>query len=429
MKQIIKLTIAFAMAIAMLSSCSSDELDSALDSTNVDASTNIKNEPGEEFAKILARSLNDKDMHSFILETAFNQFDGDNNFLIIPNLDSKPATKSSNTKLTFREMLSKNSNALTKSSGAINLDELLIKIEKEFPLQQIYVMNEEVWDTTLRSPLVVYLPNDFDEKNTLWVKGYDTKGNVYQLNAQDDFEEEPIIVVSQNERTVSVSKEKVDADGKYKGASPIYQNNNYNYYLLEDIEYPIVSNSIEIPLKDEMEVLLSSKLITKANTQCYRALHTYQKDYINRVRITNKSAWKSIEAALKGDPELYVNIVYGAKSKGNRQITSMYKYVGTGYGRRRKIKWATKDIDIIRWSRNDNGESMKYIWGEKDGRDDNGITVNFTVEFLGYPIVTGGAEIHVWKNDDKAGESIVYYEDGNDTYYNTGIVRYNIQVK
>lgn len=132
MKQIIKLTIAFAMAIAMLSSCSSDELDSALDSTNVDASTNIRNEPGEEFAKILARSLNDKDMHSFILETAFNQFDGDNNFLIIPNLDSKPATKSSNTKLTFREMLSKNSNALTKSSGAINLDELLIKIEKNF---------------------------------------------------------------------------------------------------------------------------------------------------------------------------------------------------------------------------------------------------------------------------------------------------------
>lgn len=378
-------------------------------------------EAGEIFAKNLALSLKDEEMVSFITKTAGEQFDGDNNFLISPNLDREPITKSECNR-TFRELL-KDSQFKTKAAEQIDLDALLKKLEMESPLQQIYVMNEEIWDTTTQLPIVVYLPEDFDEKNTLWVTGYDIHGKAYQLDARGEFENQPIVVVSQNERTVSVSKEKVAADGIYHGAKPIYENSYFYYYLLEDIEYPIQTNYIETPL------MPTSEMPQTRATDCYRASHTAQKDYINRVTITSLSAWRSIEAALKGDPELYVNVVYGEKTNGKRNITSMRKYIGTGYGRRRNIKWATKDIDILRWSRSDNGENMKYMWFEKDGRDDNGITVDFSVEFLGYPTVTGSAEIHVWKNDDNAGESVIYYQDENDTYYNTGIVKYNIQIK
>lgn len=407
------------ISIVSLLSCTQEELNNV----EIIHPKTIENslETGELFAKELATSLNNKELLSFIMNTANEKFDGDNNFLIIPNLDKQPNTKSSTNK-TFRELLKTNKNH-TKSTEYVQIDSLLKQIEIHNPLQQIYVMNEEIWDTTTQKPLVIYLPNNFDEKNTLWVKAYDFDGNSYQVNAQDDFDNQPIIVISQNERTVSVSKEKALDDNTYYGATPIYQNEYYNYYLIEDIEFPIISKSEATPLQ------YSNAIRSTTKSDCYRSTYPNQKDYINRVRITTKNAWKSIEAALKGDPELYVNVVYGAKSKGNRYITSMYKYVGTGYGRRRKIKWATKNIDIIKWSRQDNGESMKYIWYEKDGRDDSGITVNFSIDFLGYPTLTGNAEIHIWRNDDKAGESIIYYTDENNTYYNTGIVHYNIQVK
>ena len=372
-----------------------------------------KVESGEEFAKILATSIKgNNELCSFLKAKAMESFDGDTNFLVIPNIDN-PQTKSG---ITFRSMLSHTS---TKSSGCdVSLDLTIEEIKNKFPLLQVYLMNAEHWNGTDKLT-VAYLPSDYDEQTTFYVPAYNSNGDKLMISPDSDFGVEPMLVVGINERTEAIENSKVNPDGTYKEAKPIFSNDKYSYYMLEDMKFETVISNPEVkgPFVDKIG----------AYANCYRWKHSTYRDFIKRVTITNKDAWTDLEKRLSGDPELYVNIIYGSSILGKAEST--YRFVGKRYNNRNNIKWNEKNIDVMRWDLLENGKYMIYKWGEKDGKVDNGTTLSASIELLGNKIVTSDVTLKIFPNDDPAGDAFVYYDNDNLTIYNTGSVKFEIEIK
>ena len=112
--------------LAVCVSCSKETLNIPDNDTNPVIMNEV--ESGEVFAKILATSLKDNpDLDSFIKTKTMEAFDGDNNFLIIPNIDN-PQTKSG---MTFRSMLSELLIPTKSSNENMPLDSIIEDIKKE----------------------------------------------------------------------------------------------------------------------------------------------------------------------------------------------------------------------------------------------------------------------------------------------------------
>ncbi len=399
--------------LAVCVSCSKETLNIPDNDTNPVIMNEV--ESGEVFAKILATSLKDNpDLDSFIKTKTMEAFDGDNNFLIIPNIDN-PQTKSG---MTFRSMLSELLIPTKSSNENMPLDSIIEDIKNESPLLQVYLMNAENWNGTDQLT-VAYLPSDYDEQSTQYVPAYDSTGEKLLISPDSDFEGEPMLVVSTNERSVAIDNSKTNPDGTYKSAKPIYSNDKYSYYLLEDMVFEPITYNPETkgPIIDGIE----------SYENCYRWNHSTCSDFIRRVTISNKSAWNALEKPLSGDPELYVNIIYGTSALGT--MGSTYRFVGTGYHNRNNIEWSTKNINVMRWDLIKNGKYMIYKWGEKDGKKDNDQTISASIDFLDLGLITANVNINLFKNDDPAGEAFVYYDHDNLTEYNTGSVKFDVEIR
>ena len=62
------------------------------------------------------------------------------------------------------------------------------------------------------------------------------------MSSDGKYENQSIIVVSRNERTVAVSKDVLGDNIEFKGAMPIHVDEKYNYYLKTDIQYTSDTN-------------------------------------------------------------------------------------------------------------------------------------------------------------------------------------------
>lgn len=368
----------------------------------------------EQFSKILAISLkNNAELSSFIIQEANNAFDGDNNILIAPNSDC-PTTKGG---VSFKEVL-KHSYLSTKANEAINIDDLFDIIKSNSPLLQIYVMNPECYETT-KGIKVVYIPEDFDEGITMSVPCYNEYGEKSMIATNNEYQNETIFVVSRNERTIAVSKIALKGEKEFKGAKPIYEDEYFNYYLIDNLygTQPILTNGI-----DEI-------LIPEEYKNCERYKLGKSRDYLYKVRPKNKSAWNKMEDPFLGDPELYVDILFGKYLGGMLGDEGLRKELPTGYKNRNNIQWKIHDIELLQWNLRENGKSMKYIWNERDAGNFITISIPFSVEFLDNQVLNGNIEVGVGKHDEKCGDAIVYYTDENNHQYDTGYVLYTVQFR
>lgn len=373
----------------------------------------------EQFAKTLAIALkNNGELSSFLVDEASMTFDGDNNFLIAPN-SNQPSTKGGQS---LRDML-KASFPVTKSSNLsncnIDIDYLLDYIKSNSPLLQVYVMNPECYEKT-KSFKVVYIPEDFDEGITMSVPCYNENGEKTMISTNNECENETVIVVSRNERTVAVSNVLLNGTDEYEGAKPIYINEYYHYYLVDDLyRYATVE-----PLN-----IIDDIIIPEEYKKCERYKLGKSRDYLYKVRPKNKSAWNKMEDPFLGDPELYVDVAYGKYLGGLLNDDKIRKELPTGYKNRNNIKWKTQDIELLQWNLKENGKSMKYTWHERDAGNIISISIPFSVEFLDNNVLNGNIEINVGKHDEECGEALVYYTDENNHQYDTGYVLYTVQFR
>ena len=154
-------------------------------SLRIDASS--KSTEAEEFAKLLAVSLKQKEMRNFIKTEANKKFDGDFDILVSKVIEAQIGNEK------FGEKLKKNSpNGYAK--GKETFDNALKNPKLNIAIPVLI----EKWDDTKQQPLVA-VAVDADEKQTQQLKAYDSDGRLYLLDAKTE-PNVPVIVIANNER-------------------------------------------------------------------------------------------------------------------------------------------------------------------------------------------------------------------------------------
>jgi hypothetical protein len=192
--------------VVFLASCQKDEINQSQDlsmingeellipstATLVDEKSVIQSDEAEvieaeEFAKLLATSINSKEVRKFLKDEANKKFDGDFDILVSNVLNSNVG------KSTFKEKVEGSSSlGLAKGKGVFANAIKNPKLNISVPI------NIEKWDDTKQQVLVAVAVGivDGETKN---VKAYDSKGRLYMLDAKTE-PNVPVIVVGNNER-------------------------------------------------------------------------------------------------------------------------------------------------------------------------------------------------------------------------------------
>lgn len=387
------------------------------------------NENAESLAVLLSSALNNAEIMDLVSEISAIKFDGDNNFLLAEHLSSTP-TRSTRS---LYELLKANIQTRSVASESDNLDEIINNIVSADPLLQIYLMNDELLNNGI-PPVIVCLPEEYDDAVSSTLVGYDLHGNRFTLSSEELIEDRPVIVLSRNERTIAVENSRVPSSGQYMGAAPYYVSSDYHYYLKEDLTYPeeiatgdiISTNYVQTRVTTEKSEDWAAKILGSPFNDCHRYNNYPTKDYIKKVTIASKSAWKDMESGWLGDPDLYVYVIYGDTLLGYLSAKKVKKYVGTGYKNRNNIQWCDKDIDVIRWSLLNNGDMMKYVWYDDDGGSIISIPITAEIQAAEMEPIEVSATVDIGNKDEEGGTSLVYYYDDQSTIYNTGWVKFQI---
>jgi len=191
------LTIASLVAILAIS-CSKDE-QVVRPSMGTAASGRLavsKSEVHEKAARKLAKSLANAQLRSFIKSEVLKKFDGDYDVLFS----------------TVKEF------AQSNSLSGVDLNSEELQYSDELPLLNVAVpVNIEKWDAQTYTPLVAYLPEDYDEKTATQITAFDGNGEAHLLDVKQA-PTVPVIVISQNERTL-VEQGKVVLKKGFVGAN------------------------------------------------------------------------------------------------------------------------------------------------------------------------------------------------------------------
>ena len=188
--------IAFIAITALIfTGCNKDESINNLEPDVVLNDFNEKSAAIEELAITTAKALSNTEFRNQIKNEAMKQFDGDYDILY-SRLNNEALKNSVVDGNFYLENLS-----LVQSAFKTNPKEHVSNLIQQVPKFQIAVpVNCENWDADNYTPLVAYIPVNFDEKTFTKIKAFDKDGNIYwlPLDKDPDF---PVIVLGYNERT------------------------------------------------------------------------------------------------------------------------------------------------------------------------------------------------------------------------------------
>ncbi|MCL3778961.1 DUF3103 family protein [Prolixibacteraceae bacterium JC049] len=131
-------------------------------------------------------------------------FDGDYDVIlaqvidkkISPNLSKKSAPINYTIKNLLEDSYPSSKKQVKKSASLSILDVLKMK----YPYLQITIpIHAEEWDEKNYIPVVTFLPEEYNDATTTVLSGYDSKGNIVELDVLNE-PDKPVIVISQNER-------------------------------------------------------------------------------------------------------------------------------------------------------------------------------------------------------------------------------------
>jgi hypothetical protein len=207
---------AIASLVAVMAvGCSEDDQEVITPNANVNPSvSNVGNlavnsvdAAREDVARKLAKALTNVQLREFIKEEVLKKFDGDYDVLF--------------------------SKVLTQANQlGVDLADLTTTTDEQPLLNLAVPVNAESWNAQTYTPLVAFLPGDYDEATTTQIKAFDASGNVHILDTKKA-PSVPVIVIGQNERTeiqqgqvvlkkglISVGTvKKGDSQGKYSPLS------------------------------------------------------------------------------------------------------------------------------------------------------------------------------------------------------------------
>jgi hypothetical protein len=197
-----------------------------------EAESRVVNQQLENASKALARLIADNSSATVLHKEASKKFDGVSNVLW-KTLD---AEKSFGRGLSAA-LVDKNVNkaaAEFASEGA--LQAAMRRIESKFGANlHLFWYNAEKWDGKT-SPIVVFTPVDKDPEKAAFLPGYDSKGNVYQVDKK--FADANVVVVlTFNERTEMNGSLRTATSGSSVGKIGASVQNN-TYLEISQISFP-----------------------------------------------------------------------------------------------------------------------------------------------------------------------------------------------
>lgn len=381
-----------------------------------------------DFANLLARSMSDGNGRSFIKEEALKEFDGDFDILFAEVKDkdlSQTPLKNSNHK-TFGSFLKSFSASDSKLKSDEDFSAFLNSLLKEHPLLQISMpeiseASTKNWNDLNYIPLVAVIPDNFDESTTKVIAAYDMYGNVSYLDV-NNYPENPVIVIGQNERLVAVKKENQN-NKSYKlikpCLEPYYETETYKYFM-------------PIDCGGDSD---TSDGNTGGGATTYDRDKNGNRDQLKKAEFESVDAFRRVEPWPTGRPEFKVIISYIEKEGDNYTAKTITKILTKTDWVTRYIFWTrlkTKHINlpIITWDKGIIGNSMKYTWIEQDNSSTKiqfsiGISSSFGKD--DNTKITSGVTVTISAADDEAGEAVVEYKDkttGDGEGYSTGIVNF-----
>ncbi|MBC8173191.1 MAG: DUF3103 family protein [Chitinophagales bacterium] len=363
-----------SIAVIILMSCNKIEMDdvtTSIDETSQDGTDDrVINESLDKAAMIVAASLKDREVRSFIKNEAAKQFDGDYDILYQSAKTLNVAGS------TLENILSTN----TQGRVAENIFETVVMNVPNF---QISVpANCDAWDTENYIPLVAIAEVNADERTLEKIKAYDSDGNIHWIDAHAE-PDMPLIAVGISER--------VDENGKLKYAfeevNDIAVRTNGQNTILGGIMCPTLSHIESVANgKPELRLrVLGAKLYSGSATT-------------TELEITSKFYNPS-----RGD-------INGEWFSPNTSLFNWY------------IDWDSPNPGSFVYS-----DEMKFYWIEEDsgpsGTVNLGIGLGGTAtSILGLPVsVSGSVTINFKAIDEELGDGLVYYTDGTSWHvYSTG---------
>ena len=141
----------------------------------------------EEFAKLLAISLKDREMRVFFKNETSKQFDGDFDILVGKIINSNVGDRSFYEKIKYNTLY-----------GAVKSQEIIVNVLKNKRLNISIPIHFEKWNPNLHSPLVA-ISIDATEGETKLLKAFDNNGKIYLIDANLE-PDLPVIIVGNNER-------------------------------------------------------------------------------------------------------------------------------------------------------------------------------------------------------------------------------------
>lgn len=166
----------------------------------------------DDFARVMARSLEDKSFRELLKKEAMLKYDGDNN-IFYKFFEFKEIVPGYSVKDYLHAQIDFVSGDLY-SKKSFTVEEWFEELKRKYPDLQVAIpVHVEDWDTEKYTPLVTFLKDDFNEDKDKKLKAYDYKGEKYELSSRDE-PNFPVIVVSRSER--------VDGEGRL-----LYTNDQY----------------------------------------------------------------------------------------------------------------------------------------------------------------------------------------------------------
>ena len=446
----------FLFAATLLVACSKEESlqqQATVQPVSVtDPGIVLKNKMLNDYALVLAKAVQQKELRTLIRNRAVQKFDGDFDVLI-GGLETEVLNEP---KCTVKELMSnvQKTNPFLRSIGEGSPESDLNKITAVMPNVQVSVpIHCEEWNPSTFVPLVAVLPYDYKEKPGNIITAYDSEGKVYQLDA-DKEPGFPVLVVGRSERVDEHGNmdtagycQQIPAMPKLRSMNllPEYPDNlilthgsakslllewtdiagetGYEVWRMTGTTFQKVTqnavndnNYVDANLTPNQKYWYKVRATTAngfsswspimATTASSRSDNEWLR--IKRMKFST-SALNAVEGWISGAPEIRLRVVQGSEGGATNVFTSGILEPD----KRSDINnvWWNKDVTIFAWSTNVYGTVLTFDWREEDWLTN-----------VDFPL-TGSYEDKKSGGSVKVGGSVLIRNDaGGDVIGNTSVM-------
>lgn len=358
-------------------------------------------DPGLTFAAALSSGLRDESVRKFVSTNILDQFDGDLNFLYYTSKAQSlggPNSKS----VTFEEALFGTQSNFRVKEASLEFD----------PLMQVALRGPEEllldFSEIEEGIPVLYIAPDQDLESNPIVPMITENGTVLEYDIRI-VPEEPVLIVSQNERLVKVPKNPSariqSGDACLESATPYFSDGLNDYYFYTDT-FCGGGGIVENP----------GGGTGGGSTGCDRDLNN-KSDHVNQIKFESMDALEWAEPWIDGAPEIFFFVLTGAEQahlqslRKNVTEVDRSKWKDCGVFSGCITEWHFVDIELLHWDRTLYAEVIKFQWFERDGGDPITFTTGTTIPNPGGGTINTEISFTISHKDDNLGETFVSYCD------------------